>query len=374
MSIKVCKFGGSSVCDGDRFAQVSRILHSDPDRRYIVLSAPGKRFPGDDKVTDLLYRAWDADDDTAQFIFTRIYLRYASIRDQCAPEFDLESEFSRIRRCFRTSRDYAASRGEYLCARLFAAAFDLPFVDAAELFFFHESGAIDLPATCRSIKERLSSLDRAVIPGFYGSLPGGCIRTFSRGGSDVSGALIASALHADLYENWTDVDGLYTADPNLVPDARRNRCVSLHQMEQLARAGAQVLHPDALRPLEGTGVDALLKNTSAPDALGTRISERCTEPVPCVTGQRKLYCTAAPDAPDRCPLLHAVPFDGGVEVAAVRIFGARETQQRRIAAELHPLHIIHMQDHMEIIVPNDTYCDAIRKVHGILMEDAVEES
>ncbi len=372
MSITVCKFGGSSVCDGDRFAQVNRIVHSDSDRKYVVLSAPGRRFPGDDKVTDLLYRAWDAADDAAHFIFTRIYLRYASIRDQCAPHFDLEAEFSQIRRRMRTSRDYAASRGEYLCAKLFAAYSGLPFVDAAELFFFDDRGEVDLPATRRAIADRLLHLGRAVVPGFYGSLPGGGIRTFSRGGSDVSGALIAAALNAKLYENWTDVDGLFTADPNIVPNARRNHRVSLRQMERLAWAGAQVLHPDALKPLEGTGIDTILKNTYYPDAAGTRISEACPDFVPCVTGRRGLYCAGAPDVADSCPLLHLSPFEGSVEAASVNVFGASEAQQRRMTEALQPLHIIHMQDHMQIIVPNARYTDAIRTVHKILMEEPVE--
>ena len=367
MSITVCKFGGSSVCDGDRFAQVRSILRADSDRRFIVLSAPGRRFPGDDKVTDLLYRAWDTADESAQFIFTRIYLRYASIRDQCAPDFDLEEEFSRIRRRFRTSREYAASRGEYLCARLFAAYAGLPFVDAGELFHFDANGWIDPASTRRSLRERLLPLGRAVIPGFYGSLPDGSTFTFSRGGSDVSGALTAAALEADLYENWTDVDGLFTADPNIVPDARRNRCVSLHQMERLAWAGAQVLHPDALEPLKGTGIDTLLKNTYCPDAEGTRISESCPAFVPCITGRREMYIERDFDAERCCPLMRHAPFDGCMRVACVSAFGLTDAQLQRVEATIHAIHFIHMQDHLQIIIPEREYDATIRRIHEILL-------
>lgn len=369
MSITVCKFGGSSVCNGDLFAQVHRIIRSAAERRYIVLSAPGRRCSTDDKITDLLYNAYDAGDDDAQFIFTRIYLRYASIRDQIAPDFDLESEFSQIRKRLRTSRDYAASRGEYLCAKLFSAYSGLHFVDAAQLFFFDENGAIDMEASYRAIAQRLLPMDRAVIPGFYGTMPDGSIHTFSRGGSDVSGALIAAALHADLYENWTDVDGLFTADPTSVPNARRNSRVSLYQMERLAWAGAQVLHPDALKPLKGAHIDTVLKNTCCPDAPGTRISEAFSELVPCVTGRRGLYCTDAPNPRDSCALMHAEPFPGAVRVAAVCVFGANSAQIQAMCGLLKPIHIIHMQDHVQIIVPDAQYTDAIRGVHQILVEE-----
>lgn len=367
MSITVCKFGGSSVCDGDRFAQVRSILRADSDRKFIVLSAPGRRFPGDDKITNLLYQAWDAKDEPAQFIFTRIYLRYASIRDQCAPDFDLEEEFSRIHRRFRTSRDYAASRGEYLCARLFAAYTGLPFVDASELYHFHADGTIDSAATRRAFRERLLPLGRAVIPGFYGSLPDGSVHTFSRGGSDVSGALAAAALEADLYENWTDVDGLFTADPNIVPEARRNRCVSLHQMERLAWAGAQVLHPDALRPLKGSGIDTLLKNTYCPDAEGTRISESCPAFVPCITGRRGLYIAAYLNPQKCCPLLQCAPSENCIEVASVNAFGLTDAQVKKVEATIDAIHIIHMQDHVQIIIPDDEYAATIRRIHEILL-------
>lgn len=367
MSITVCKFGGSSVSDAGMFVRVNRILRSDPDRKYVVLSAPGKRCASDEKITDLLYRAHDAGDHS---ILAQIFGRYASIRDALAPDFALEAEFAQIRSGLSRSLDYAASRGEYLCAKLFAAYARLPFVDATELFHFDAGGAVDFPATARAVREKLMPLERAVIPGFYGAMPDGSVRTFTRGGSDVSGALVAAAVGATLYENWTDVDGLYTADPKLVDHPRRNLLVRLDQMERIAAAGARLLHPDALKPLHGTNIDTLLKNTFAPGAPGTRISESCTQSAACVTGQRGLYMLGDPEGTDseQSVLLHTLPLQGAVRVAAVSAFGLSGTQIRRAERMVKPIHIIHMQDHIQIIIPEQEYESTVRAVHAILME------
>jgi len=367
MSTTVCKFGGSSLSDAGMFRRVLQIIRSDDARRYIVLSAPGMRFEGDEKITDLLYSAFYAGTSQAPYIISRIYQRYARIRDELCPDFDLESEFSRVRESFFLSADFAASRGEYLCAKLFAAYSGIPFVDAAELLFFREDGSINLDATRCAVKERLSSLERAVIPGFYGRSAGGGIRTFSRGGSDVSGALLAGALKANLYENWTDVDGLYTADPNIVPGARRNLQISLTQMERIAEAGARLLHPDALSPLRGTGIDTVLKNTFSPGLPGTCISERCLKNVCCVTGQKGLYMMGDP-SPDESsvPLLRTLPMAGCMRVCAVRAFGLEPEAIRKIREILKPIHIIHMRDHIQIIIPEKEYENAIRMVHSLL--------
>ena len=240
-------------------------------------------------------------------------------------------------------------------------------MDAGEFFHFDAIGAIDRAATRRAFRGRLLPLGRAVIPGFYGSLPDGSVHTFSRGGSDVSGALAAAALEADLYENWTDVDGLFTADPNIVPEARRNRCVSLRQMERLARAGAQVLHPDALRPLKGSGIDTLLKNTYCPDAEGTRISESCPAFVPCITGRRGLYIAADFNPENCCPLPRRAPFEGCMRVASVNAFGLTGAQAARVETTIDSIHIIHMQDHLQIIIPERDYAAPIRRIHEILL-------
>ena len=367
MSLTVCKFGGSSLADASMFVRVDRILHSDAARRYIVVSAPGARFPGDEKITDLLYRAHSANRAGDHSILAQIFARYAAIRDALAPNFDLEGEFARLSEELHHSLDYAASRGEYLCAKLFAAYLNLPFVDAAELLFFGPDGEIDMDATTRAVREKLAPLDHAVVPGFYGTAPDCGVRTFTRGGSDVSGALLAAALGADLYENWTDVDGLFTADPTLVSHPARNLTVSTAQMERIAAAGAKLLHPEALKPLHGTGIDTLLKNTFAPGAPGTRVSERCEVPVRCVTGQSGLYMRG--HSAEGNVELHELPLQGSVRVAAVSAFGLTDEQIRRVARENKPIHIIHMQDHIQIIIPEKEYENTIRAVHSILMED-----
>lgn len=367
MSLTVCKFGGSSVSDAGMFVRVNRILQSDASRKYIVLSAPGKRFAEDDKITDLLYNAYKASNDGDISILAQVFSRYASIRDALCPEFDLETEFSRIRHHLSDSADYAASRGEYLCAKLFASYTGIPFVDAAELLFFSSDGNIDFERTRSAVKKLLLPLERAVIPGFYGSAPDSSIRTFTRGGSDVSGALLAAALNADLYENWTDVDGLYTADPNVVPEARRNLRVSLQQMESIAAAGAKLLHPSALMPLRGTGIDTVLKNTFSPGMPGTRISESILEEVCCVTGEKQLYMMgdASPDE-SSIPILQTLPLPGCIQVACVRAFGLQECAIEQIRKILKPIHIIHMRNHIQIIIPEKEYENAVRTVHSFL--------
>ncbi len=369
MSLTVCKFGGSSLADAGMFVRVNRILRSDPARRYIVVSAPGVRFAGDEKITDLFYRAHGDDCSMDHSILARIFERYAAIRDALAPDFDLEGEFDRLERERDLSLDYAASRGEYLCAKLFAAYAHLDFVDAAELLFFGADGAVDAAATNRAVRRRLLPLERAVIPGFYGVSPRGGVRTFTRGGSDVSGALLAAALGADLYENWTDVDGLFSADPALVPNPKRSLEVSMDQMERIAEAGAKLLHPDALRPLRGTGIDTLLKNTFAPGAPGTRITERPVAPVRCVTGQPALYMRGDPGNSGSVHVCD-LPLAGSIRVAAINVFGMSSAKIRRVVREIKPIHIIHMRDHIQIILPAKEYANTIRAVHAILMEEA----
>lgn len=369
MSMSVCKFGGSSLADAAMFVRVNRILQDDPNRSYIVLSAPGKRFPDDEKITDLFYRAHEEAALGDHSILGKIFLRYASIRDALAPEFDLEAEFARFYTDLPLSPDYAASRGEYLCAKLFAAYAHLPFIDAKDLLFFDAEGAVDLEKSRAAIRERLSGLPHAIIPGFYGSDAGGRIRTFSRGGSDVSGALICACIGATLYENWTDVDGLYTADPRIVDRPMRNRLVRIDQMERIARAGAQLLHPDALRWLKGTGADTLLKDTLHPGAAGTRIHEGDLPDVRCVTGKRRMYMIgdASAQGGRRQPVLHSLPLHGAMPVAVVRAFGLSDSALARAAQLLKPIHIIHMQDYIEIITAESEYETAVRCVHELLM-------
>lgn len=347
MSTIVCKFGGSSLSTAAMFQQVRSIVHSDPARKYIVLSAPGKRSADDEKITDLLYRAHHAAKKGDTSILSQIFNRYADIARIVAPEFDLQSAFQEIQTQIIRSSDFAASRGEYLCAKLFAAYLNIPFVDAADLLFFQANGSIDLKRSAKAIRQKLAPLPCAVIPGFYGTDASGNIKTFSRGGSDVSGALICRLLHANLYENWTDVSGLFTADPRIVPEAHPNRRVSYAQMEHIACAGAQLLHPDALRLLSGTGIDTCLKNSFQPDALGTLVSDTIQQMVPCITGRQHISFQEK-------------------AAASVCVFGLPADLLPQIQHILHPIHIIHMQDHIQIITPPAEYETTIRSIHKIL--------
>jgi len=362
MSTIVCKFGGSSLSDAQTFRRAMNIVLSDPSRKYIVLSAPGKRNRDDEKITDLLYRAHSASPADSPYIFSRIRERYALIRDALCPSFDLDSEIKKIQAL--TSADELASRGEYLCAKLFSACAGFPFVDAAQLIRFHRDGSLDSRHTEKQINKHLLPLDRAVIPGFYGSMPDGSVRTFSRGGSDVSGAIIAAALRADLYENWTDVDGLFTADPNLVANARRNPLVSLDQMEKIALAGANLLHPDSLSVLRDSGIDTVIKNTFVPDAPGTRISESCSFSVKCVTGRKNLPAPVLREHAPDCDMLR----DTEKTYCVISAFGLDSTAMRSVHRRLRQVCIIHMRDHFKIITQNDMYDTAVRTIHELLDE------
>ena len=269
------KFGGSSLADAAAWRQVRAILDMDRDRRYIVVSAPGKRNGGDDKITDLLYRclaqaqageAIDAD-------FDRIARRYLDIARELEIASDLPLWLNEVKAAMQAgaTREYAASRGEYLCARLFAAYLDVPFVDAATAVCFDMAGNTDYEATNAALAQALSPLPRAVIPGFYGSDPQGDIRTFSRGGSDVTGALVACALNVDLYENWTDVTGFRAADPRIVPDAGFIAHMTYRELRELSYMGASVLHEDAVFPVRKVGIPTSLRNTFDPLHPGTTI-------------------------------------------------------------------------------------------------------
>lgn len=347
MSTIVCKFGGSSLSDAGMFRRVANIVCSDGRRKFIVLSAPGKRQIDDQKITDLLYCAHRADSASSASIFSRIVRRYADICDALCPDFDLQGETQQIWQKLALSADYAASRGEYLCAKLFSAYSGMEFVDSAELIRFHMDGSLDAEATFAQVRSRLSGLEHAVIPGFYGCLPNGEIKTFSRGGSDVSGAIIASAVGADVYENWTDVDGLYTADPRLVKNAHLNPQVSLAQMEAIARAGAKLLHPDSLSILRGSGVDIHIRNSFHADAAGTRISENCKSKVRCITGRHNCGLTSAGN------------------ISEISVFGMDCAEMRRIHSLLKHVCIIHMQDHYKIITQSTMYETAIRQIHAL---------
>ena len=277
---KVAKFGGSSLSDPARFKNAIDIVKEQEERRYIVVSAPGKRFAGDTKVTDLLYACYDCaqggDAEGFERAFAEIKARFAAICSALCPDFPLDWELQNIYASLRTrsGRDFAASRGEYLCAKIMARCLSFPFVDAADCVFFRDDGSFDADRTNDAMHTKLAALGQAVIPGFYGSMPNDTIRTFSRGGSDITGAIAARAADVDLYENWTDVDGFLMADPRIVKDPKVMENVTYHELRELSYMGATVLHEDSVLPVRMAGIPILIKNTGNKNAPGTLILPR----------------------------------------------------------------------------------------------------
>ena len=271
----VTKFGGSSLADAAQFQKVKEILSMDPERKYVVPSAPGRRGPGDDKITDLLYAAHNAAQSgkTFKHLLERIQGRYQEIANELSIDVDINGEFAQIEQNLAAgaSPDYAASRGEYLNGKLLARYLDFPFVDAADVVRFTPDGHLMEEETNELIGERLRNLYRAVVPGFYGADAEGNIHTFSRGGSDVSGALVARAVNADVYENWTDVTGFRMADPRIVPDAQYISTLTYRELRELSYMGATVLHEEAVFPVRKAGIPTNIRNTNDPKHPGTMI-------------------------------------------------------------------------------------------------------
>lgn len=275
--IKVVKFGGSSLASAEQFRKVANIIQTDDSRRYIVPSAPGKRFSEDTKVTDMLYECYAAAAKGKNYkpLLENIKKRYYEIIRELGLELSLESEFNTMEACFigKAGRDYAASRGEYLNGIVLANYLGYEFVDAAEVIFFDDNGTFDADKTNRILAERLSNIERAVVPGFYGSMPNDTIKTFSRGGSDVTGSIVAKAVKADLYENWTDVSGFLVADPRIIDNPKVITTITYKELRELSYMGATVLHEDAIFPVRKEGIPINIKNTNAPEDNGTMIVE-----------------------------------------------------------------------------------------------------
>ncbi len=276
MKLIVCKFGGSSLADGSNINRVAEILHSDPARRFAVVSAPGKRFSADVKVTDLLYSCYRAACETGSCsaAFAAVRRRFVSIVEELGLEgFDIEGILDETEREIdaRKSADFAASRGEYLNARVIAAKLGWEFVDAKDLVFFDGHGAFDEEKSYPIIAERLKNCSNAVIPGFYGTDAAGNIKTFSRGGSDISGSIVARAVNADLYENWTDVSGFLAADPRIVEKPEKIEVISFKELRELSYMGANVLHADSIFPVRKGDIPIKIKNTFRPQDAGTLI-------------------------------------------------------------------------------------------------------
>ena len=275
MSLKVLKFGGSSLADAEHFRQVAEIVKSEPERRYVVASAPGKRFSGDAKVTDLLYTCYNlaANEEDITEVFNEIKSRYNDIITELGLDLDLSETFEKIRLSVvhNSGRDYVASRGEYLNSLILAKYLGFDFIDAKKVIFFNEDGSFNSEKTNDVMRERLSKSAYAVIPGFYGSMPNGTIKTFSRGGSDITGSIVARAASAMIYENWTDVSGFLMADPRIVENPKVIDKITYKELRELSYMGATVLHEDAIFPVRYSKIPINIRNTNKPEDKGTFI-------------------------------------------------------------------------------------------------------
>lgn len=276
--LKVVKFGGSSLCDAEHFKMAAAIVRADESRRYVVPSAPGKRFGGDIKVTDMLYEFHRlvrerAPIEETDAYFGRICERYYTIIDELGLDFDISSEMLYIKNAItgRAGRDYAASRGEYLSGLILAKYLGYDFIDAENVIYFTDTGAFDADRTQEIMSAELAQHERAVIPGFYGIMPNETVKTFSRGGSDVTGSIVARAAEADLYENWTDVSGFKMADPRIVDDPLTIKTITYRELRELSYMGATVLHEEAIFPVRYAGIPINIRNTLRPQDPGTMI-------------------------------------------------------------------------------------------------------
>lgn len=295
---KVVKFGGSSLASAEQFKKVGEIVRADSSRRYVIPSAPGKRFDGDTKVTDMLYACYRLAEQDKEFekALGEIAARYQEIIDGLELELDLSGEFKTIGENFRgkAGENYAASRGEYLNGRIMAAYLGFAFVDAAEVIFFNDQGNFDAERTNEVLGRRLEACEYAVVPGFYGSMPDGSVKTFSRGGSDVTGSIVARAARVDVYENWTDVSGFLVADPRIIQNPKKIDTITYRELRELSYMGAMVLHEDAIFPVRREGIPINIRNTNVPDDNGTWIvGSTCQKSEYVITGiaGKKGFCS-----------------------------------------------------------------------------------
>ena len=339
MPTLVSKFGGSSTANADCFKQVWRIFRASPSRRCAVLSAPGTDARHGTKVTEALSECWQNKNEAAVDAVAR---RFGEIAKALGvPGFEREARLE-IERALGVSEAATLSRGEYLCAKLFSRYAGLALVDAAEVVRFTGNGDLDVPATMAGFIALSRKHEKAVLPGFYGADACGGIRLFPRNGSDITGALAAAGMGAGLYENWTDVPGLMTADPAVVPQAQLIRQVSYRQMRALARAGAQVLHPACLDPVAMAGIPTRLRCTSRPDQFGTLIDDRVTDIAPCIAMRRG-------------------------PVAGIAVFGIPAGRVRRAADDLACESIEDEGDRVTLRVDGDSLEAAVRRLHRRLI-------
>lgn len=274
---KVVKFGGSSLASAEQFKKVSEIIRGDKKRKFVIPSAPGKRFSKDTKVTDMLYDCYATAESGAGFHekLNAIKSRYAEIITGLGLNLSLEEEFKTIAANFKkkAGSDYAASRGEYLNGIIMANYLGFEFVDAAEVIRFDENGNFDADTTNKILSKRLNQLENAVVPGFYGAFEDGTVKTFSRGGSDITGSIVAKAIQAEVYENWTDVSGFLVADPRIIKNPKGIDTITYRELRELSYMGATVLHEEAIFPVRKEGIPINIRNTNAPQDNGTWIVE-----------------------------------------------------------------------------------------------------
>ncbi|MBQ9780141.1 MAG: aspartate kinase [Clostridia bacterium] len=281
--LKVVKFGGSSLADAEHFRQVASIVKADPTRRFVVPSAPGKRDKKDTKVTDLLYECYNLikareSREVIDAAYDRICDRYNSIIKDLGLDFDLSGELAYVKNAMlhASGRDYAASRGEYLNSLILAKYLGFDFIDAENVIFFRDNGTLDEEKTQEVLSAELKQHAYAVIPGFYGGMPNGTVKNFSRGGSDITGSIVARAAGADLYENWTDVSGFMMADPRIIDNPCIIQEITYRELRELSYMGATVLHEDAVFPVRMAGIPINIRNTNRPEDAGTMIVAHAT--------------------------------------------------------------------------------------------------
>lgn len=390
MSTIVSKFGGSSIADAECFRRVLNIVSARKHNQFIVLSAPGKRNAADEKITDLLVRAHSlcASGKDNSSLLEAIRERFTQIIRELDLDIDPFPFLSTLSDDVRQSADLAASRGEYLCAKLFAAYASIPFVDASELIHFDAHGRIMRDRISQSVCRMADRYPCAIVPGFYGSMPDGSIKTFTRGGSDITGALIAAALHADIYENWTDVDGLMSADPAVCSDAVCHPAVSYRQMRMLAKSGAKVLHPYCVEPVCESGIPTVLKNTFAPERPGTYISDHVRRGVPCVCTEGG-FTAVALDALNKesrhvadgllaekyinqaqqafIALKSEDGACGGTPVSVISAFGLTASLRREASQQIAPIAELHTEFCSKYLAERSAANDAQRALHAMIM-------
>ena len=278
--IKVAKFGGSSVADAEQFKKVKSIVRSDEDRRFVVVSASGKRFDGDNKLTDLLllvnaHLKYHVD---CTALLKDIEQRFVDIRDELHLKYPIEEKFEEFSSVIKSlSPEYIVSRGEWFTGRLMAEYLGIPFLDAADVIIFHHDGTVDVERTATYVRDAVARLGTFVLPGFYGSTVDGTVKLFERGGGDITGAILARCLDAGVYENWTDVSGFMAADPRIVDEPRSIHRITFDEMRELSYMGASVLQEEAIFPVREVGIPIQIKNTNDPEARGTVIRETAAE-------------------------------------------------------------------------------------------------